>query len=523
MNILGLTHPMAWNNAACLVTGGELSCMIEEERLNRFKQSHGVAPNKAVEHCLETAGLRLEDIHFVAIGWDADDYRKRKEKLIWDYQFRQLPVDLDDKRIRYLRHHLTHALSAFYPSPFEKASVISLDGRGEQESGILGRGDGDDFEIVHPVPVRESWGYVYGKVTEALGFTAHRDEGKVMGLAAYGEPDEKSFGFIDWDEPVPHISKRRFRRFFGSLTPRAENGEITDAHRNLAATLQAAYQKALIQMARFLREKTGIPDFCLAGGCALNCTANGALFRSGEARRLFVQPAAHDAGTALGAALQVYRDVVGIKPEVKFLHSFHGPGYTDAEIEAALRASRMNNFRRLDDPAEEASALLEDGKVLGWFQGRMEVGPRALGGRSILADPRDKTIADRVNRLKGREPWRPLAPSVLAEDAPRYFRKWCDSPFMLVAFDATDEARNEIPGVVHVDGTVRAQTVTEETQPLFHRLISAFRKRTGTGALLNTSFNVGREPIICTPRDALMTFYASGLDALVMGSWLVEK
>ncbi len=525
MHILGLTHPMAWNNTACLVSGGELVRMVEEERLNRFKQSHGVSPNKAIENCLEAAGIGIGDVHFVAVGWDAVDYRRRKEKFIWDYQFRQLPIDLEDKRIRYFRHHLTHAASAFYPSPFEKASIVTWDGRGEQEAGLLGAGEGDDIRVLQELPLRESWGYVYGKVTEALGFIAHRDEGKVMGLAAYGEPDPATMDFIDWYEPpsLPYISKRRFRRFAARIAPRAPGAEITQEHKNLAASLQAVFEKGFLSMAKCLKDKTGYADFCVAGGCGLNCSANGALLRSGIADRIFVQPASHDAGTALGAAMLMYRETVGIKTDIKFQHAFYGPEFGDGEIREALERTRMGNFRPMDDPAEETAALLAKGRIVGWFQGRMEIGPRALGGRSILADPRDPALAARVNALKGREPWRPLAPSVAIEDAPRYFDRWCESPFMLIAFAANDAAKAEIPGVIHVDGSVRAQTVTASAQPEFHALISAFRRLTGVGAVLNTSFNVGQEPIVCTPRDALMTFYSSQMDALVMGRWIAEK
>ncbi len=525
MHILGLTHPMAWNNAACLISGGGLVRMVEEERLNRFKQSHGVAPNKALENCLEAGCIDLSGVNFISVGWDAADYRKRKEKFIWDYQFKQLPIDIEDKRVKYIRHHLTHAASAFYPSPFDKACVITWDGRGEQESGLLGVGEGDDIRAIQELPLKESWGYVYGKVTEALGFIAHRDEGKVMGLAAYGTPDISRLDFIDWYDPpnLPYISKRRFRRFTSKLVPRRPGAEITQEHKDLAATIQAAFEKGLIAMATILREKTGISDFCLAGGCSLNCSANGALLRSGIAERIFVQPASNDAGTALGAAMLTYREIVGVKPDIKFDHAFHGPKFTDEQVRTALTRTRMGNFRPMDDPAAEAAALLAKGRIIGWFQGGMEIGPRALGGRSILADPRDPEIAAKVNRIKGREPWRPLAPSVLLEDMPRYFDVWRESPFMLVAFMANGAARSEVPGVVHVDGSVRAQTVSKAVQPEFHALISAFKALTGAGAVLNTSFNIGPEPIVCTPRDAVMSFYSSPLDALVMGRWLVEK
>ncbi|MCU0722649.1 MAG: carbamoyltransferase [Planctomycetes bacterium] len=523
MYILGLTHPMAWNNAAALMRDGEIVLWVEEERLNRFKQSHGVPPLRALEACLAEAGIGAGDVDAVGVGWDRGGWGRWRDRIAWDFHFKSLPFEVDEARVRHVRHHLAHALSAFYPSPFERAAVITLDGTGESESGILGAGEGADVRVLATVPRRESWGYLYGKVTEKLGFAGHRDEGKVMGLAAYGEPDPARFDFIDWRRGIPRIDKKGFKRFLASVPDRDPGDEITDAHRNLAATVQQAYERGLLAIGAWLARRTGLRDACLAGGCALNCAANGALLRSGVFERIFVQPAAHDAGTAAGAAFQVYRERTGRRPPLAGRGPFTGPRYGSAEAGALLASARLQGARRVADPAAEAAALVAAGKIVGWFQGRMEVGPRALGGRSLLADPRDAAMRDRVNRVKGREPWRPLAPSVLAEDAAEFLVERHPSPFMLLAFTATPAARARIPAVVHVDGTVRAQVLEREAHPLFHRMVSLFKERTGVGAVLNTSFNGPGEPIVGSPRDAVETFYSTGIDALVIEDWVVVK
>jgi carbamoyltransferase len=523
MYILGLTHPMAWNNAAALMRDGEIVLWVEEERLNRFKQSNGVPPLRAIDACLREAGIGLKDLDAIGVGWDRGGWGRWRDRIAWDFHFKSLPVEVDDPRVRHVRHHLAHALSAFYPSPFERAAVITLDGTGESESGLVGAGEGADVRILATIPRRESWGYLYGKVTQALGFTAHRDEGKVMGLAAYGKPDPGRFDFIDWRRELPRIDKKGFKKFLASVAPRDPEEEIRDAHRDLAATVQWAYEKGLLAIGRWAAKRTGMADACLAGGCTLNCAANGALLRAGIFRRIFVQPAAHDAGTAAGAAFQAYREKTGNRPPLASRSVFCGPRPGPSEVAALLAGAGLRTFRRAEDPAEEAAGLLAEGKIVGWFQGRMEVGPRALGGRSILADPRDPAARDRVNRVKGREAWRPLAPAVLAEDAREFLVEAAPSPSMLVAFTATPAARARIPAAVHVDGTIRAQVLEREANPLFHRLLCAFKRRTGVGAVLNTSFNGPGEPIVCTPRDALEGFFSTGLDALVIEDHVLWK
>ncbi|MHC4778486.1 MAG: carbamoyltransferase family protein [Planctomycetota bacterium] len=523
MYILGLTHPMAWNNAAALMRDGEVLLFVEEERLNRFKQSHGIAPNMALQSCLDEAGITLDEVDHIGVGWDARTRQKRKDKMVWDYQFKQLPIDPEDPRIRYLRHHLTHVLSAFDPSPFEEAAVLSWDGTGESESALLCRASDSKIDILASVPRGESWGYLFGKMTEKLGFVGHRDEGKVMGLASYGSADPGRFDFIDWRREIPRITKKKLKRFLSRIPVRAPSEEIRTEHMDLAATLQDVLQRALIAMARWLARKTNLGDLCLSGGCALNCAANGALLRAGLFDRIFVQPASHDGGTALGSALAVHREITGKGARIPFGNAFLGPAFESRVIEDLLETSGWKGWKRVDDPGPEAARRLVRGEVVGWFQGRMEVGPRALGGRSILADPREKSVRDRVNRIKGREPWRPLAPTIIEEQAPAFLKERAASPFMLFAFHATEEAQDKIPAVVHVDGTVRAQILNGEAQPRFRDLLATFEELTGVGAVLNTSFNGAGEPIVCSPRDALQAFFSMGLDALVMEDYVVWK
>lgn len=544
MHILGVTHPMSWNNAACLLQGGRLVAMAEEERLIRVKYAQGVPPLRSIEHCLRAAGCTLDDVDLIAVGWDRALARTRKERTIWEFLQKGLPVKPEDPRLRHVRHHLAHAVSAYYASGWDRAAVITLDGSGEQEAGLIAAGEGDAVRVTDVLPGAGSFGYLYGKVTEALGFTAHADEGSVMALAAYGRPDASSLDVVDLAAEPPQVNKRRLRRFLDSLPRRRPGAPITDAHRDLAATLQASYTAALIATVRLAVRRTGCRDVALAGGCALNCAANGAVLAAGACDRLFVQPAAHDAGTALGAAAATFHDVVGVRPEIRFTHAYHGPDLDAAEVERVVRHTRWPGAARPDDLPRAVAALLAEGRTVGWCRGRAEVGPRALGARSILADPRNVAMRDRLNRLKGRQEWRPFGPTLLADAAPDYLATAPriesgnpasdpdilpappvvhDSPFMLLALYASARARDEMPAAIHVDGTMRPHTLRREVNPVLYDTILRFRERTGVAGVLNTSFNLEREPIVDGPRAALRTFAGSPLDALVLGDWLLVK
>jgi carbamoyltransferase len=457
------------------------------------------------------------------VGWEAGNRQKRKKRFPWNFLARMLPVDIEDPRIRFVRHHIGHGIASFFPSGFAQANVLSLDAYGGSESGILGLGDGADFRILKTVPTKGSWGWVYSEITKALGFRFHSDEGKVMGLAAYGEPDLNSVDFVDWDRPIPLIDRAKFRRYLENLPLRRKGEDLTDRHRNIAATAQAVLERGALKMAEFLHSVSGFTRLCVSGGCALNCAMNGALLDADFVEELYVNPAPHDLSSALGAALWIHREATGERTAWRLRHAGFGPAFSNDEVKAALDRVGAGSYRRCDDIAAEAAERIARGEIVAWFQGRSEFGPRALGARSILADPRDKEILDRVNRLKGRELWRPLAPSIRREDLDTFVTRPAPSPFMHIAFEATDEAKRKIPAVIHTDGTLRVQTVEAEDQERFHRLITRFGETAGVGAVLNTSFNLSRQPMVLTPQDALGTFFSSGLDALALEDYIVWK
>lgn len=530
--ILGITHPTNLNSAACLLVNGKLVAMAEEERLNRLKHSQGNPANLAVAYCLKAGGITLDDVDAIAIGNDHNvrDYGLGRLTMAKNFYMQralmdQLAFSRSDPRIRYVNHHLAHALSAYDMSGFDAANVITLDGTGGGEAGFLAIARGDDFEIVHRIPNTSSWGHFYTLITEIVGFAPHSAEGKTMGLAAYGTPDPRLFdSFIDWEGEIPVIDKPRRRKFMARYAPRRPNEPLTQEHKDLAASLQHALERAGFMMSEFLFKRSGIRNLAMGGGCALNCSMNGKLRRLPHVDHLFVQPAAHDASTALGAAAKVHREITGERPRERLEHAYWGPEYTDDDAERAIRYARYPKWRRSPDAVKEAAQMLADGKILGWVQGRMEMGPRALGGRSILADPRRAEMKDAVNKhVKGREPWRPFAPSFLEEDAADYVTSPYPSPFMIVAFDSKPENRDRIQAATHVDGTVRVQTVSRRHNPAYWSLLSEFKKLSGVGAVLNTSFNVAGEPVVCSPRDALRTFFCCGMDALVIGNHIVEK
>jgi carbamoyltransferase len=552
--VLGVTDPVGDDNAAAVLVDGELVAMIEEERLTRVKHARSTAPRKAIEWCLAQAGCSLADVDFVAIGHSDPRTTFRDAALLTARRrVRRLPVyrtivaeahvlrrhrhyvgELMDvlgpgaeKKVQWVRHHLAHAASAFLLSPFERANIVSLDGSGGQDSGLLAEGSGSSIEPIAWLEREVSWGVFYEGFTGALGFRQHSDEGKVMGLAAYGEHDGEIFDFIDLDGPDgwPVYDRVKMYAHLAGIRPRARfDTPINGYHEHIAARLQYSLEVVVSRMTEVLHRRNGLTDFCIAGGVALNCSCNGRLLSLPHVERLFVQPAASDAGTALGAAAQVYTEQTGKRPTpAPFAHPYWGPEYTNDEIESDLRQSKLD-YRRADDVCADAAKLIADDKIVGWFQGRMEVGPRALGARSILANPTNATMKDVVNNnVKFRETWRPFAPSILGEHMREYFGTDHPSPFMILAFEAEEAVRARIPAALHVDDTGRPQTVTQETNPKYWHLIDEFRKLTDVPVVLNTSFNVDSEPIVCTPRNALATFAISGMDALAIGDFIVEK
>jgi carbamoyltransferase len=435
-------------------------------------------------------------------------------------------------RMRFVGHHLGHALSAYAYSGFDEAAVVVMDGRGAWEATSIWHGRDGRMEHVMTIPFPDSVGYFYSEFTEYLGFQRNSDEWKVMGLAPYGKPGLDLRAFIE-PEAAPYRMHARklvangaapfaeMVRLFGPR--RIPESEIDEKHKDLAYAVQDACEIAMMSVVKLAIEKTKSRNVCLAGGVALNSKANGKIVASGLVDRFFVQPAASDDGVALGAALAPYLDGGGRLPLKAMRHAYLGPEFDDEVIENALRTYKLK-YTRLSDTAVSAAELLSKGRIVGWFQGRMEFGPRALGSRSILADPRDPEMNAKVNNaVKFREWWRPFAPSMKKEVAGDYLEGASDSPFMILTAQVRPEKRAVIPSVTHVDGSARPQTVEKEINPLYWRLIDEFGKRTGVPVLMNTSFNLRGEAIVHTPSDAVRTFFSSGMDALVIGSFLVEK
>jgi carbamoyltransferase len=566
--VLGINHNNH-DSAASLLIDGRVAAVAEEERFLRKKHA-GDIPVHAARFCLERTGLKPGDIDHVAFFYDPFLVMRKRISLFVRYfpSSLNLLVDMtapaahilsmflgearllkrklfaNDPSCRYqfhyVEHHQGHAASAFMLSPFERAAILSLDGTGEWATTWLGRGEGNRLEFIRQMSFPHSVGLVYSAVTEYLGFKPWSGEGKVMGLAAYGDPgryletfrriihptDDGGFA-VDMSYFRYHVRFWRewvSQKFIDVFGPRREpESAMEQRHQDIAAALQAVTEEIGIHIANHLQERTGEKNLCLAGGVALNCVMNGRILRESRFTDVFVQPMANDAGTSLGAALYVYHVKLG-HPRVAPLRDIYlGPEFASEDFEKALQRHPVR-WHRSEDPAREVARLLADGKIIGWFQGRMEVGPRALGNRSILADPRRPEMKDVINaRVKHREGFRPFAPSVLEEKAGEYFERSYTSPYMILNFEVRPEKRDVIPSVTHVDGTARVQTVARAVNPLYYRLIEEFEGLTGVPVLLNTSFNVRGEPIVYTPEDAIRCFLATDMDRLVLGDHIVEK
>jgi carbamoyltransferase len=594
MRVLGLSA-YYHDSAAALLEDGRILAAAQEERFTRRKHDASF-PRHAIASCLEVAGLELGDVDCVAfydkpflkferlletyVAFAPRGFRSfrmaiplwLREKLFQkDLLAKELQKYTGDKdwaeRLLFSEHHLSHAASAFYPSPFDEAVVLTMDGVGEWTTTSVAIGRGAQLEIVRELHFPHSLGLLYSAFTYYTGFRVNSGEYKLMGLAPYGEPryralilerlmDLKPDGtfrlnmdFFDYCTGLT-MTNRRFDALFGG-PPRREGEPLEQRHMDLAASVQAVTEEVVLRLTRSLAAEFGLPNLCLAGGVALNCVANGKVVRDGAFENVWVQPAAGDAGGALGAALIAThlhhgrpreapvgkRDAMG--------GSYLGPAFDDEEIARRLTAAGAR-FTALPEHAllERTIDALEEGCAVGWFQGRMEFGPRALGGRSILGDPRSPEMQRTLNlRVKYRESFRPFAPSVLREDVADWFELDADSPYMLVvagvsparrrAMTAEEEAlfgieklnvpRSSIPAVTHVDYSARIQTVHADTNPLYHRLISRFKARTGCPVVVNTSFNVRGEPLVCTPEDAFRCFMGTGIEVLVVGNCLLLK
>jgi carbamoyltransferase len=555
---VGINYSQMHDSAACIVRDGELLFAVAEERISRVKHD-ACFPQLAIEACLQFAGLQATQLDEVCFGWQtAGPVYRHDLKMYalgeWPATYlnllnstRHFASMAHQKsgargfvrrfgqvkaRMRFVDHHLAHAISAYGFSGFDDAAIVVMDGRGAWEATSIWHGRNGTIDPVLTIPFPDSIGAFYSAFTEYLGFVPNSDEWKVMGLAPYGQPGVKLDAFIDTEVTPYRVHPKRLHGgrtgMFSGIAevlgaPRTPQSEIDDRHKNIAYAVQDYCEQAMSSVVRLALRKTQSRNLCLAGGVALNSKANGKIAASGIVGNIFVQPAASDDGVVLGAALAPYLDRGGRLPMRAMRHAYLGPAFDDEAIESALETYKLR-YTRVKDAAVAAAELLAGGKILGWFQGRMEFGPRALGSRSILADPRDPEMTAKVNNaVKFREWWRPFAPSMKKEAAGEFLESATDSPFMVLTAQVRLDKRSVIPAVTHVDGSARPQTVEKEINPLYWRLIDEFEKRTGVPVVMNTSFNLRGEAIVHTPTDAIRTFFSSGMDALVMGNFLVNK
>lgn len=563
MIILGINgwYTRSHDPSACLIKDGKILAMAEEERFIRQKYAVEKLPLNAVGFCLDKVGLKPDDIDIVAFGWD---YKKKYELRGMDFSHSNdevLDIIFPRNTFGYKRkpelvivpHHLAHAASTFFTSGFSEATILVVDGQGEDESTTIAYGKGNQISIQKSFPIKDSLGYFYESINKYIGFH-YLDSGKTMGLSPYGKAnidfgnirfnnngytvnlgkelrydslhlDEQEALVTLWHEELKKYVKspNKVECIFDKTNSKMKTQfDILQPYKNLAASAQDILERTMIHLVKIAIQMTGVKNVCLSGGVALNCVANSKLLQNTPIKNLFVFPCANDAGVSAGAALYAAAQYDKDIKFTKTTHPYWGPEYTNKEIEKILR-SRKIPHKKPTDICKTAAKLLAEDKIIGWFQGRMEIGPRALGNRSILANPLIKSNWKKVNIIKGRELWRPLAPTILDEHKEKYFEKAIYSPFMLTALQVKKDKRAIVPAIVHVDDSSRPQTVSQNVNKKFWKLISHFHKLTGIPVILNTSFNGPGEPIVCSPQDALKTFNNSGLDYLIMNDYLVSK
>lgn len=561
------------DSSACIVKDGILLAAAEEERFTHFKHGKRPVPFStyelpfhAIDYCLRIAGIHLKDVDHIAYSFDpglliSEDIKgdpfttipfyPRQEKPgqrqqnPWQNLFLSsilnAPAQLTDgyphhlqNRFRgsstsdwewhFVDHHVSHAASAYLPSPYTEAAVMTIDGRGETATTTYNLGEQNTLTRISQVDMPHSLGLLYEKMTSYLGFLHSSDEYRVMALASYGKPvfaDDFRQMITIGNNGLYTIKDERFEDLFGPA--RLRDDLFTSHHFNLAHSLQLVLEETVLELCSWLHQAVKKDTLCFAGGVALNCVLNARIRDKGPFKNIWIQPASGDSGTALGAALWI--DAQKRKSREKdfvMKHAYWGPEYSDQEIEKFLKWVKVP-YKKLDDIAGETAMLLAENKIIGWFQGGMEFGPRALGSRSILASPIDPAMQARLNEVKDREDFRPVAPVVLEEDAAEWFTGAQESPFMLFVYDVAVDKADQIPAVKHIDGTARIQTVNEQQHQKYYELLKAFKALTGVPVLVNTSFNTLGKPIVCSPRDAIECFWSSPFDALVIGSYLIEK
>ena len=557
--------------AAALIRDGRLIAAAEEERFTRFKHESGF-PLNAVQFCLETAGIIADELDYVvfyekpmvkfervlttAMAGAPFTWRLFQESMLswiteklWVKGLIRNKLRLKDpRRILFAEHHISHAASAYYCSPFEEAAVLTADAVGEWTTAAIGTGHGPRLDLVRDLAFPHSVGLLYSAFTAFLGFQVNDGEYKVMGMSAYGQPQhvdkvykvvrvgddgsvQLDMKYFAYQSSTHTMFTSRFVDLFGKPRTASESETMDPYYADIAASVQVVTQDILLKMATHARELTGQRNLCMAGGVALNSLANYEIMRSSGFDAIYIQPAATDAGGALGAALWAYHHVLGHPRDYVMEHAYWGPEFSEGQMADFLNETGVK-YEVLEDPdvlVQRAVDSLVSGKVVGWHQGKMEWGPRALGNRSILADPRRAEMKDIVNsKIKFREPFRPFAPSVTEEAAEDFFdiqtaHKQYPARFMLYVVPVHEDKREDIPAVTHVDGTARLQMVRQETNPLYHKLISTFGQATGVPVLLNTSFNLRGEPIVNQPVEAYSTFQRSDIDSLVLGPFWCQK
>ncbi len=572
MKILGL-NAYHGDAAAALIIDGRLIAAAAEERFNRQKHCAGF-PKLAVEYCLREVGLQLADLDHVAISrkptanlphkvWHVLSSGLWRKKNAW--KSAQSTISVGSTRNHFaelwsgglpphvhfhcVEHHLAHAASAFFVSPFDDSAILTLDGFGDFCSGLIATGKGNQMEVLQRISFPHSIGIFYTALTQYLGFPHYGDEGKVMALASFGTPKylesmrkllrfdpggliRLGLGYfthhsrgvaMSWAEGSPEIGTLYSDKLITLLGPARQKGEPLNQHfYDVAASMQIHVEEVILEIVRHLARHTGKTRLCFAGGVALNSVVNGRILSETPFKEIYIQPAAADDGTAIGAAFYVQHQICGAPRSFEMNHASWGPAFTPSQIEKALRRANLP-FQRLERAVQTAARCIAEGKVVGWFQGRMEFGPRALGNRSILADPRHADMKDILNRrVKHRESFRPFAPSLMLEEAAALFEQSDPSPFMLLVHKARAAQASKIAGALHVDGTGRLQTVTPQQNPVYYELISEFKKLSGVGLVINTSFN-DSEPIVCTPDDAIHCFQNTNIDVLILESFMVER
>ncbi|NOZ10641.1 MAG: carbamoyltransferase [Gammaproteobacteria bacterium] len=580
MYILGL-NAFHGDSSACIIKGDKIIAAAEEERFRRVKHWAGF-PSEAIDYCLRSTGLCISDISYVGINSDPsqsfwkkigytltgkaspslvlEKLRTRgKRKGAVEFLQEYYPDNEIKAELVAVEHHLAHLASCFYVSEFESAAVLSVDGFGDFSSGAWGRGKGNKIDVQNRIYFPHSLGVFYQALTQYIGFPHYGDEYKVMGLAPYGRPKymEEMGGIVrlglngeyslnlkyfrhqrheigyEWDNATPRVGRLYTDALEKLLGPARKKDEpLEQKHKDIAHSIQKTYEEAFFNILNHLHKVTGEDRLCLAGGCAMNSVANGKIYRNTSFKHVYIQPAAGDAGGAVGAALVAAQragiDVSGSSMK----HAYWGPEFDDSQILEVLGARRSAlegencDIEHIDDEAEltrRTAVAISEAKVIGWFQGRMEWGPRALGNRSIICDPRRADMKDILNlKIKRRESFRPFAPSILREHVSGWFEEDDDVPFMMKVFNIKEEMRSKIPAVAHVDGTGRLQTVTQDQNERYYKLINAFYEKTGIPLVLNTSFNEN-EPIVCKPDEALDCFLRTKMDVLVLGDYFISR